>query len=420
MSVTRGLCANADGTQLFTVLDRYLYLVDRKGVRTLKGALNSRNGYVDMSIGTSQLVITDGPNGYVYDLVTQVFKRIASEGWLGSVRVAYVGGYYIFSQPNSPTWFISAIEDASSDDPLDFATAPSSPDNVICPIADHGEVWLFGSASIEPWSNTGAADFPFEQNRGAVMQTGTVAAFSITRLDNTLYWLGRDENGGGVVWRAQGYQPQRISNQGIEEKIQAVIEAGIDVTKAIAYAYQQNGRSFYCLNVPGMDTTLCFEISSGQWHDRAELDIATGNYKQGRITHHVYCYGKHICAASDGVLYLLDPAANTNAGDILVRDRITPHYAQPSLERIKFSELELDCRVGAGKPDGAGCEVLMRFSDDGGSTWEDWRTVSLGATGEYQQRARFLRCGSARDRVWQVRCTDDSPYQVVGAKVVGA
>lgn len=420
MSKIRGLTANADGTALYCVQDRTLFAIDRKGVRTPRGTLNSRNGWVDMRIGVNQLVVTDGPNGYVYDLLSLKFSRIVNDGWLGSARVAYAGGVFIFSQPNTQNWYISAIEDATSEDPLDFAQAPSSPDNIVCPIGDHGEAWLFGSATIEPWADTGAADFPFEQNKGGIMQTGTVAAFSVCKLDNTVYWLGRDENGGGVVFRASGYQPQRISNQGIEEKIQAAVEAGIDVTQAIAYAYQQNGRSFYVLRVPSLDTTFTYDVAAQQWHDRAEFDLATGGYKPHRSTHHAYCYGKHIVGADDGALYVYNPKTNSNAGDILVRDRTSPHYAQESLDTIKFGQFELDCRVGAGKPDGTGCRVLMRYSDDGGETWEDWRSVSLGAVGEYKQRARFLKNGSARDRVWQVRCTDDSPFQLVGVKVQGA
>lgn len=418
MSAIRGLTANADGTALFTVQDATLYAVDRRGARIPKGTINSRNGYVDMKIGVSQLVITDGPNGYVYDLTTQALNRIVSDGWLGSKRVAYAGGFYIFSQPNTQTWYISDIENANSEDALDFAQAPSSPDNIVCPIADHGEVWLFGSASVEPWANTGAADFPFEQNKGAVMQTGTVAAFSVCSLDNTVYWLGRDQQGGGMVWKAQGYQPARVSNQGIEQKIQKVIESGIDVTQAIAYTYQQNGRSFYVLNVPGLDTTWAYDVAAQQWHERAEF--VNGAYTKSRITHHAYCYGKHIGGGSDGGLYVFNPETNNNAGDILVRDRISPHYAQPSLNRIKFGDFELDCRVGAGKPDGTGCLVMMRYSDDGGETWGEWNEQTLGAVGQYDQRARFLRNGSARDRIWQVRVTDDSPFQLVGAKVAGA
>jgi len=425
MSAIRGLVANADGTALFCVQDSLLLSVDRKGARTLRGTLNSRNGWVDMCIGANQLVVTDGPNGYVYDLQTMTFTRIVNSGWLGSTRTGYAGGFFLFSQPNTQNWYISAIEDATSEDPLDFAQAPSSPDNIICPVADHGEAWLFGSASVEPWTLTGGttvngvADFPFEQNRGAIMQTGTVAAFSVRALDNTLYWLGRDQQGGGMVWRAQGYQPQRISNQAIEQKIQRVIESGADVTKSIALAYQQNGRSFYLLTVPGLDTTLGYDVASGQWHDRAELDLATGWYKPSRVTHHAYCYGKHIVGDGAGRLYVWNPATNNNAGDILVRDRVTPHYAQPSQKRIKFGEVRLDVQTGAGKPDGSACEMLMRYSDNGARSWEDWNRTSIGAVGEYQQPVRFLRNGSSTDRAWHFRFTDDAPLQWVGAAIQG-
>ena len=109
--------------------------------------------------------------------------------------------------------------------------------------------------------------------------------------------------------------------------------------------------------------------------------------------------------------------ANTNAGDVLVRDRVSPHFATPQLSRIGFGAFELDCTVGKGINGQAEARVLLRYSNDGGDSWSDWRTSTLGAIGERKARARFLRCGSARDRVWQVRCTDDVPFAIINAAI---
>jgi hypothetical protein len=73
--------------------------------------------------------------------------------------------------------------------------------------------------------------------------------------------------------------------------------------------------------------------------------------------------------------------------------------------------------VGFGVDGQSEAQVMMRYSDDGGFSWSNWRTATLGAVGEKQARARFLRCGSARDRVWQVRCTDDTPFAIVAANI---
>lgn len=387
-------------------------------MRSNLGTLATRSGYVDMRIGVSQLVIVDGANGYTLDLETDTFARITSPGWLGSTRVGYVDGYFLFADPATGVWYISAIEDASSLDPLDFATASSAPDDLVAVVNDHGQAWLFGATTTEVWDNTGAADFPFEKNRGATMQTGCLGAFTIQPLDNTLFWLGRDTSGAGMVFRAQGYQPQRVSNTAVEQAIQAAIERGENMAQAVAHTYQQHGRSFYVLNVPGLNTTWAYDVTSGQWHERAEF--VNGDYAQHRGKFHAYAYGRHIIGGDDGALYVYDTEANTNAGDTLVRDRISPHYATPQLSRIKFGAFELDCTVGRGKEAGAEAHVMLRTSDDGGESWGSWRTQTMGGIGQTRARARFLRNGSAHDRVWHVRCTDDVPFSIVGAAVAGS
>lgn len=411
----RGMAVNPEATALYVVSAGLLQRVNRDGTRVQLGTLNSRRGYVDMKIGTGQLVIVDGANLYVYNLTSGAFNRVVSSGWLGSRRVAYVDGYFIFSDPGTGTWYISAIEDASSLNALDFAQASSSPDDIQAVYADHGEVWLFGSKTTEVWNDTGASDFPFEKNKGATMQTGLMGAFTVRSLDNTLFWLGADENGAGMVWKSQGYQPVRVSTKSVDEAIQKAIRAGADMTQAIAYTYQQNGHSFYALQVPGLDTTWVFDVSVGHWHERAEFVL--GRYKQSRIKHHVHCYGKNLVAGDDGEIYELKPGVHNNAGDILVRDRISPHYATPSMAPIKFGPFNLDCTVGRGKPGNGDPRVMLRTSDDGGSKWNSWRQASLGRVGETLTKSQFLRNGAARDRVWHVRCTDDVEFDILGAKV---
>lgn len=409
----RGLVANASQTRLFAVADNAVYSVARDGTRTVIGGLRTRRGYVDMKIGVRQLVITDGPNGYIYQLNTGEFSRITSPGWRGSNRVGYAGSYFLFADPGTGVLYISEIEDGSALDALNFVTASSSPDNIVAPLDDHGEAWLFGEVTVEPWSrNSGAGDFPFSQNTGAIMQTGLVGAFTAQPLDNTYYWLGRDTNGGGQVFRAQGFQPQRISTDAIDQVLQARIKAGVDMSKAIAYTYQDDGHSFYCLNVPGLDTTLAFDVRTSKWCDRAEF--VNGQLAPHRATHHAYCYGKHILGAVDGKLYAFNSARNNNAGDILVRERISPHYAQVTGKNISYGPFELIGTVGRGHDNP---QVMIRTSDDGGDSWNEWRDAPLGEVGQRNIKTEWTQNGTATDRVWHVRVTDDVEFSIVKAIV---
>lgn len=397
--------------RLFVVNGSSFSEIDSSGVVTSRGTLNTSTGAADIAQNLIQAIIVDGPYGYVMNLSTNVFAQNLAAAFNGSVRVSVLNGRAIYVKPDSQQFSLSAIDDATIIDTLDFASAESSPDNIVTHIVDHGQVFFFGETGIEIWDDVGGADFPLARNEGAKIETGAAAAFSVQKLDNTVYWLGTDERGGGIVWKLSGFTPVRVSTQAIEEALQSVT----DTSGAVAYTYQQDGHSFYCLNVPGLTTTLCYDVAANAWHERAEL--VGGEYAQHRGQFHAYAYGKHLVGASDGKIYQYDPSVNTNNGDVLLRDRISPHLATPTYTKNEFSLLQVDCTVGAGLPDGSAPSLMMRYSNDGGWSWGNWRTVSAGAIGERRARAIFRRLGMAYDRVWQIRFTEDAPFAIVGANV---
>jgi hypothetical protein len=416
----RGMIASPSGTQMAMVVDDSLLFVRPDGVREVLGTLVTRRGPVGMKVGLNQLVVVDGGFGYVVDLETAEFTQITSDGWRGSYTVEYLDGYFVFIDPISQTFYTSALEDALTISALDTADASGSPDKLVGQVVTSRVLVLFGEISGEIWQNTAepSPGVPFSRNSGAFLEVGLMAAHSVKTLDNSAYWLGRDYNGAGMVYRMEGFRPQRISTMAVEQSIQRVIMEGRDISQAVAYTYQQGGHSFYCLQVPGLDTTWCYDAATQQWHERAEL--VDGTYQQHRVRHTCYAYGKVLAGGDDDIVYYYDVDANTNAGDVLVRDRISPHYAVPSLDRVKFPAFELDCTVGYGKAGDSQARVMMRYSNDGGFSWSPWLTSTVGAVGQKTARARFLRCGSARDRVWQVRMTDDTPWAIVAAHIEAA
>lgn len=409
-SEIRAMRTLKDG-RLFVVSGDTLNEIDSLGAATDRGTLITTTGAADIAQNLIEAIIVDGPNGYVFNLTTNVFQQINAAAFNGSKRVSVLNGRAIYVKPNSQQFSLSAIDNANLIDTLDFASAESSPDNITTHIVDHGQVFFLGETGIEIWDDVGGSDFPLARNEGAKIETGTAAAFSVQKLDNTLFWLGNDERGGGIVWKLSGYTPVRISTQAIEEMLQSVT----DLSAAIAYTYQQDGHSFYCLNAPGLTTTLCFDVGTGNWHERAEL--TAGEYAQHRGRFHAYAFGKHLIGTDSGKIYQYDPTANTNAGDILVRDRISPHQATPNYKRQFFSSLQVDCVIGKGKPDGSAARLMMRYSNDGGIAWGNWRTTSMGAIGERGKRTIYRRLGDAYDRVWHIRCTDDTQFAIVGANV---
>ena len=58
-------------------------------------------------------------------------------------------------------------------------------------------------------------------------------------------------------------------------------------------------------------------------------------------------------------------------------------------------------------------EISLRWSDDGGHTWSNSYAVSAGALGQYKTRCMWRRLGRARDRVYEITCTDPIPWRII-------
>ena len=59
--------------------------------------------------------------------------------------------------------------------------------------------------------------------------------------------------------------------------------------------------------------------------------------------------------------------------------------------------------------------IQVRYSDDGGRNYSNWREVPLGLVGEYQTRQRLRRLGASRQRVWEIQCAEPLKVNVLGA-----
>jgi hypothetical protein len=222
--------------------------------------------------------------------------------------------------------------------------------------------------------------------------------------------VGRDRRGQGIVWLAggsNGYTPVRISTNEVEEALEKVS----DLSGAYAWVYQDAGQTFYCLQVPGAQTTWVWDASTRKWHERA--DFSAGALRRWRADAHMFAFGKHIVGDSDGKLYEVDPWANTNGDGLMYREWTTPHVAIPDRKRVFFDSVRLDVTTGQ-VSSGIDPVMEMRYSNDGGETWGEWQARSTGAIGQFAPPVRWDRLGQARDRVWQFRTTSDAKVSIIG------
>jgi hypothetical protein len=248
----------------YAVAGETVYKIDTAWNFTVIGSV-SGSGPVSMADNGTQLFIACNGPSFIYNRVTNAFGQINDIDFPGAVTVGYLDGYFVFNEPNSQRIWVTELLDGTSIDPLDFASAEASPDRAVAILIDHKEAWIFGNNSIEVWYNSGASDYPLTPIQGAFNEVGCVAAYSVAKLDNGIFWLGADARGQGIVYRANGYQAVRISTHAVEWHIQRYG----NLSSALAYTYQQDGHAFYVLIFPEANTTWVFDVATGLWHERA-------------------------------------------------------------------------------------------------------------------------------------------------------
>ena len=342
----RGLWAHqTNGSDFYVVSGNQFYkLIGLNATPTLLGTVAGTGPVSIADNGTQLFIAANGPS-YIYNEVTNVFAQITDPDFPGAVTVAYLDGYFVFNQPNSQFIWVSQLLDGTSVDPLDFASAEGSPDGVVGLIADHRELWVFGTDSVEVWYNAGAADFPLQRIQGAFNEIGCVSAYTIAKMDNGLFWLGTDARGQGIVYRANGYTGVRISTHAIEY---AIAQYG-DISDAIAYTYQQEGHAFYVLTFPSGNATWVYGVATQAWHERAGLN--NGEFMRHRSNCQCNFGGNTIVGDfQNGNIYTLDLDVYADNGGIqkwLRSWRALP-TGQNNLKRTAHHSLQLDCETGVG------------------------------------------------------------------------
>lgn len=401
------------GTALYVVSGNGAYKVDGQKTITSLGAV-AGSGPVSMASNGVQVFIASGLPSYLITLGTGAMTQITDPDFPGASSVAFVDGFFVFVEPSSARFWATGSYDGGAIDPLSFATAEYTPDQLVALLVDHREIWLFGSGSIEVWFNSGGSGFPFERIAGAVIDQGCAAPLSIARADNSVFWLGNDADGSGIVWRANGYSPQRVSTHDLEHKLSSYG----NIANAEAWTYQQDGHIFYVLNFPTQDVTWCYDIATGVWHERASYSSGDQSLHRHRGRCHAAFSGLNLVGDyASNQIHILSLDAFKENSELIVRELISPHIRSGKRAFYPEAEVRMESGVGLQSGQGADPQIMLQMSDDGGRTWgsEHWR--SFGRVGQHLHRVVWRRLGSSFTRTFRLRITDPVPVVLITARV---
>lgn len=329
-------------------------------------------------------------------------------------QCGFCSGFFVVLQANSQVIQCSQPEDASLWDPTQIAQVSVFSDNVVGMLVNQLQVWLWGSKESQPYYLSGNT-FPFDPYEPGFIEQGMVASNSAVRLDNSVFWIGADERGNGIAWRANGYTPQRISTHAVEW---AWLQYPT-IADAIGYAWQWSGHAFWQIYFPTAKKTWVYDCATQQWHERTSYNPANRQFEAQHSQCHMFANGMHLIGDwSTGNVYKVSTTANDENGALIQRIRDSP-YVFREARWINHEQLQLDVEVGLGPTpplvDGNGDprppQLSLQWSDNQGKSWSNEHILDCGFAGEYQTRVIARRLGRSRGRVYRVTCTDPVPWR---------
>jgi hypothetical protein len=399
------------------------------------------------------LFVGDGtPFGYNVTLgsstPTQEFAAFNDEAFSGTIKFDYLDTFVLWIVIGTNQFRSSLSNSGPPFDPTYIAAKTSYPDNLQTLIVNNTEMLLLGKKKSEIWYDAGNPLFPFAKLPGSYIEHGCVAPFSAASTDISVFWLGQDLQGQGVVFRRRGYETTRISNHAIEFQLRQIYNQGGSISDAIGFTFQFDGHSFYFLTFPSGDQTWVFDDSIQDpllaWHQEAWTDPATGLMHRHRANCFAYVGFQTGCLPGlesgqlvmgdweNGTIYAVDPDVYTDtlapaasAGPISFV-RTFPHLmigldptgkpVSGEGHMIRHKKFQCDLEVGMAQTN---TKISLRWSDTRGRSWGNALLQSSGELGEYTTRPFWQNLGQAMDRVYEVEYSIPAPAALVGGWVDG-
>jgi len=333
----------------------------------------------------------------------------------GGGTVDITDNYFVYNKPDSQLWAASDLLSPITD-PLSFASKDGSPDDLVSIIVDRREVYLLGEMSSEVWINSGAVPFPFTRIPGTSTQQGIAAQYSMSRMGNSFAYVSKNNRGEAMVVRMNGYFPERISTHAVETTL-----VNQNVSNAIAWTYQLEGHEVYVVTFPSIGDnglTWAYDNTTGLWHkwlyrnNQNEFERHRGNC--------CAFFNQQVLVGDyqNGKIYQLSRNYYTDDGQTIRRIRRAPHITS-DLQRQYFHELQIQFQPGVGLSTGQGDDpqAMLRWSNDGGSTWSNEYWTTIGKQGKYLNRAIWRRLGFSRDKVFEVSISDPVKAVIISANL---
>lgn len=456
---TIGLKAQDSPEDMFVVMGATLYRVDSYGNSTILGSV-ANNGhrvcFAEAGGPRALLLLVDGASMYYYDLLEggslkqiQLPERINGNGGnitpthvavvAGSIVVNDSGsGFVYYSKPyplNSETRKMFKIvdgkvvykpdgvtpdtEEVASDQHVfedDYGaqlyfSGESSSDNVNAVHAVGPTLYVFGPKSVDVFQRgSGELEDWIRVSYTSTNAFGLEAPDSVASTGGSVYFIASGAQYGKCCMKVTGTSFEKVSEDWLDNRLLQE-----STTSAYGFCYSVGEHSFYVMQLNSVGETWCRDQLDGGWHNRTSRDSKSGIEGQWRAGGVAYYREKFFTFTNDGLVcefqgdyWSEDYPDGTSLP--MVRHRQTAVITD-GLKPFTFEELAVECNVGTWNDYSLQPKLLLEVSKDGGNTFGNVRSASLGRTGDYSHRVRWLNLGMVRLCV--IRLTYSHPTDLV-------
>lgn len=277
-----------------------------------------------------------------------------------------------------------------------YFSAETSSDAIQAIQAIGGSLYLFGSKTVEIWQRgSGEYETWVRTSYTTNASNGIQCPYSIATCGSTLFYLGSGESFAKGIMKVEGTSYKKISDDWLEAKL---LEERSDTVYAFSYAV--GSHVFYVLHLPTVGECWCYDVDTQLWHQRVSRDSVSGVEIQWRVAAMLWFDGRFLAFCHDGNMYSHSedyffedygdeksiPMTRHRQGAVIV-DNNRPFI---------FNELAIECNVGTWEDWKVSPQMLLEVSADGGNTFGNVRSCSLGKSGQYSRRVRFYGLGLNR------------------------
>lgn len=354
------------------------------------------------SDGLSQARIADGERLYLVAngmVISEQFPSATETD--GADSIAYIRQFWLAVKAGTQQVYYLVPGDTEWN-ALEFASAEYQPDPIICIGILGDQIFLLGSASTEVWALTGSTAPAIAPYGGLAWDLGCKARDTVCNMrGSSLIWVTDKCE----VVQSFGSTPQIISDNGLAERIRRSSPLGLR-----AWTFSIDQHIYYVLSLEA--ETWVYDVTTKLWSNSASFDRSYWRAHLGTdVSGDAFALDAQ---AGSNQVWKVNPDTQTDAGDPIIATATAFHELKSG--RDGCGNISIIASVGTGLQEGQGSNpiVELRWSDDQGQTWTDWKWTGLGRVGNYEKRVRWNRLGQIRapGRYFQFRRSDPVVFRL--------